>query len=122
MTIEVILILIYVRLYPFSFLEYHLLFILVQSFTYQCSEGYCGPTYGYSIKGSSEDVAKACSNDHPKCKAYQYSAHYGRGVLCASANNEGKNSSPLTRQRNKNCVKNQGCIQFRFLVIQSIYI
>ena len=74
----------------------------VKSFNYKCTIGYCGPVYGHSVSGTSEDVAEACSNDHPKCKAYQYSAKHGYGHLCSAASKEG------THGDYKNCVKSQG--------------
>ena len=77
-------------------------FFEVQSFNYQCTLGYCLPAYGESIHGSTEDVAEACTKDHPRCKAYQYSAKAGYGLLCLSAMNEGIDGDF------KNCVKSQG--------------
>ena len=72
--------------------------------------GYCGPTYGTSVSGTSEDVAEACSNDHLRCKAYQYSAKRGYGHLCSSASTYG------TYLDYQNCVKSQGCINIWYLI------
>ena len=75
---------------------------LVQSFTYECTTGYCSPAYGNSVEGTSEDVADACSKDHPRCKAYQYTAESNYGHLCSSVSKAG------TFADYKYCVKSQG--------------
>ena len=72
------------------------------SFTYRCNTGFCHPVYGSRIRGNSNDVALACSNDHPKCKAYRYSASRGYGELCASELIEG------TAYDYQNCFKQEG--------------
>ena len=61
----------------------------VPTSAYQCNTGYCEPSYGRSVVGTSNDVAKACSNDHPKCQAYYHSAIAGYGYLCSSKNRTG---------------------------------
>ena len=86
------------------------IFQVHQAFTYQCSGPYveCRNVYGRRIKGTSEDVAKACSNDHPKCKAYQYlppmSYGGGYGYLCQSVLED------RTILNSEFCVKSQGYI------------
>ena len=57
------------------------------SFQYKCELGFCygdGETYYETLEAV---VAKACSMDHPKCKAYSYSASKRRGHLCSTATN-----------------------------------
>ena len=60
------------------------------------------------VHGASEDVAKACSNDHPKCKAYQYlplmSYGGGYGYLCTSVFED------RTILNSEFCIKSQGYI------------
>ena len=56
----------------------------VSTFHYKCKRGYCNRSYGNAIHGNSDDLADACSRDHPKCKAYQYSSNNGLGRLCSS--------------------------------------
>ena len=59
------------------------------SFQYKCDYGFCIPD-GESHVGTLEAVvAKACSMDHPKCKAYSYSDGNRYGYLCSSVNNWG---------------------------------
>ena len=71
-------------------------------FTYQCTTGFCDYTYGTWIDGTSEDVAKACSNDYPKCKAYHYSTANGHGLLCESVESSGSYADI------QNCVQIRG--------------
>ena len=84
--------------------------VLAPSFTYQCSKGYCGPTYGSAVEGSSEDVGRACSNDQPKCEAYQYSKTSGYGHLCSSEKNDGYHRDA------QNCIKTEGNFHLEVLV------
>ena len=61
------------------------------TFHYKCKKGSCwgNSIVGNAIYGNSDDVADACSRDHPRCKAYQYSSKNGRegqGSLCSSIN------------------------------------
>ena len=60
-------------------------FKLITVFSYNCKEGCC-ISYGEDIIGTSKDVAKACSKDHPKCKAYAYSVGKETGHLCKFSN------------------------------------
>ena len=66
---------------------------------YPCTPGYCGPKYGELIIGSSWDLARACTNDHPRCKAYQYSPSRRCGYLCSSKTTIGN------KEDFQNCVK-----------------
>ena len=84
--------------------------VLAPSFTYQCSKGYCGPTYGSAVEGSSENVGRACSNDQPKCEAYQYSKTSGYGHLCSSEKNDGYHRDA------QNCIKTEGNFHLEVLV------
>ena len=71
----------------------------ILEFTYQCQAlgdyGYCGSgntykqvyqsgSWDWGYKPSSSDLKRACSNDHPKCKAYEYSSRKGYGHLCTT--------------------------------------
>ena len=81
-------------------------FVLVQSFDYQCSKGHCGNPSLFDdptkvIHGTTADVARYCNN-LPQCKAFQYSVEKRNGVLCSSATNKGVQSGYLT------CVKSPG--------------
>ena len=79
-------------------------YISVPLFSYTCTGGFCTPAYGNAYYGTSEDVAKACSNDHPNCTAYQYSASKGYGHLCTSVANGGSSGDYI------NCIKSEGTI------------
>ena len=80
-------------------------FYLAQSFTYQCSIGQCETRSADKIEGTSEDAADLCSRDHPKCKAYEYSANLGYGRLCYSASKDRIHSN---YGNNTFCVKTSG--------------
>ena len=67
----------------------HYFIFSVGAFQYECERGYCTPSYGNTIHGNSDDIADACSRDHPRCKAYQYSSENGLGHLCSSLDNGG---------------------------------
>ena len=77
-------------------------FVIVPSFAYQCNEGHCDSAYGKAVYGSSDYVARACSNDQPKCEAYQYSKESGYGHLCSSEKKQG------TDKDYQNCIKTEG--------------
>ena len=68
-------------------------FFSVGTFQYKCKRGYCTPSYGNTIYGKSDDVANACSRDHPRCKAFQYSSDNGLGHLCSSIDDGGISGS-----------------------------
>ena len=63
-------------------------FIVSEDFvSYDCNSGFCTTPYGSTIYGTSDDVAEACSQDYPNCRAYWYSKKEGRGHMCSTANN-----------------------------------
>ena len=86
-------------------------FSLGRSFAYKCDSGFCTPEYGRAIFGTSEDVARICSIDHPFCKAYQYSASNGYGHLCPSVSMGG------TLDDYKNCKKLSGKTEYPFCML-----
>ena len=82
-------------------------FVLVQSFDYQCSNGHCGNPSLFDdptkvIHGTAADVARYCNNLPQWCKAFQYSVEKRNGILCSSVTNKGVQSGYLT------CVKSPG--------------
>ena len=75
-----------------------------QSFSYPCKPGYCSIGYSGQILGTFEDLAEACTKDHPKCKAFFYSANKGYGTLCDTSYIDGHLTDHNT------CVKSPGYI------------
>ena len=67
-----------------------------------------------TVKGSSKELAKACTNDYPKCKAYEWTGNgwngEGWGWLCSSTRNG------TTSMAKRFCVQSQGYISYYILV------
>ena len=56
----------------------------VSASNYTCFDGYiCYSLYGKSIRGSTNSVAIACSND-PNCTAFRYNPKEKVGFLCTN--------------------------------------
>ena len=59
------------------------------------------------ISGTSNDVAKACTYDHPECKGYEYSVSGGYGSLCTPDSYEIKGGTSDDFQI---CIKKEGSV------------
>ena len=92
----------------------HYFIFSVGAFQYECERGYCTPSYGNTIHGNSDDIADACSRDHPRCEAYQYSSDKGYGHLCSSTTDGGISGSY------QNCRKFEGITNKSIRHIRSI--